>query len=66
MTMRAIRKLSRGIARALFTMTLGEAFDWVQSVPAGERPRYSPPPGEPSDVPVPEVQTWKGIDGVRL
>lgn len=63
--MRAIKKLSRSIARALFTLTLGEAFDWVQSVPAGEPPWYSSPTDEPSNVPESEVQTWKRIDGVR-
>jgi hypothetical protein len=42
--MRALKKLSRSIASALFTVALGETFDWVQSVPVGERPRYSPQP----------------------
>ena len=40
--MRAIQKLSRRIGSALFTLTLGDTFDWVQSVPAGEPPRRSP------------------------
>ena len=40
--MRVIRKLSRAIATAMFSAALGKTFDWVQSVPAGERPRYAP------------------------
>jgi hypothetical protein len=63
--MRAIKKLSRSIASALFTVALGETFDWVQSVPAGERPRYSPSTQARIDQPAPVVNVWSQRDGLK-
>ncbi|MGH7945402.1 MAG: hypothetical protein ACREH8_23905 [Opitutaceae bacterium] len=63
--MRAIKKLSRSIASALFTVALGEAFDWVQSVPAGERPRYSPRAPVAGETTAPDVDAWSQHDGLK-
>jgi hypothetical protein len=63
--MRAIKKLSRSIASALFTVALGETFDWVQSVPEGERPRYSPQAPIAGNNATPTVNTWSLQDGLR-
>jgi len=60
--MRAIKKLSRSIATALFTVALGETFDWVQSVPAGERPRYSPQTRVSDESVVRTVEPWSRPD----
>ena len=62
--MRAFQKLSRSIATALFTAALGETFDWVQSVPSGERPRYSPKPHD-VNVTAPPLNTWSGNKGLK-
>ena len=63
--MRAIKRLSRSIATALFTVALGETFEWVQSVPAGERPRYSPrvPMAEKAEASA--VDAWSNPDGLK-
>ena len=53
-----MKKLSRWIASALFTMTLGETFEWVQSVLTGERPRVTPRAPIAGKVPVPAMDVW--------
>jgi hypothetical protein len=63
--MRAIKKLSRSIASALFTAALGETFDWVQSVPEGERPRYTPPTPVAGEAAVASVDAWSQPDGLK-
>jgi len=63
--MRAIKKLSRSIASALFTVALGETFNWVQSVPAGERLRYSPPSQPSVTDPAPAVNAWSRTDDLK-
>ena len=63
--MRAIKKLSRTIASALFTVALDETFDWVQSVPAGERLRHSTPSQAGVDDPAPAVNVWSRTDGLK-
>jgi hypothetical protein len=63
--MRAIKKLSRSIASALFTVALGETFDWVQSVPAGERPRYTPEPRVARATAAPAVSDWNRPEGIK-
>jgi hypothetical protein len=65
--MRAIKKLSRSIASALFTVALSETFDWVQSVPVGERPRYSPQPriARADIAPAVNVNGWNQPEGVK-
>ena len=62
--MKALKKLSRSIATALFTVALGETFDWVQSVPAGERPRYSPKSPVADETVVNTVDVWSRPDGL--
>jgi hypothetical protein len=63
--MRAIKKLSRSIASALFTVALGDTFDWVQSVPTGERPRYEPQLRVASETSAPAVNAWNQPDGFK-
>jgi hypothetical protein len=63
--MRAIQKLSRRIASALFTVALGETFDWVQSVPEGERPRYQPPAPVENETVVVSVDAWSQPEGLK-
>ena len=46
--MRVIRRLSQALASALFAIALSDTFDWVQSVPTGERLR-APPPATPGE-----------------
>jgi hypothetical protein len=63
--MSAINKLSRSIASPLFTVTLGDTFDCVQTVPAGERPRNSTPLQTSADEPAPVVNAWSRPDGLK-
>ena len=63
--MRAIKRLSRSIATALFTVALGETFDWVQSVPAGERPRYSPRAPIAGKAEASAVDAWSSPDSLK-
>ena len=63
--MRAIQKLSRSIASALFTVALGETFDWVQSVPEGERPRNQPQAPVASETVDASVDAWSEPDGLK-
>jgi hypothetical protein len=44
--MTAIKRITRQITGALFTLTLGDVFDWGTGVPVGERPRYLAPSSE--------------------
>ena len=53
-----MKKLSRWLASALFTVALAEAFEWVQSVPAGERPRYAPRTPVAGNGPATTVDEW--------
>jgi hypothetical protein len=63
--MRAIQKLSRSIASALFTVALSETFDWVQSVPEGERPRYQPQAPVADKTVVASANAWSRHDGLK-
>jgi hypothetical protein len=63
--MRAIKKLSRWIASALFTAALSDTFDWVQSVPTGERPRVLPPAIAKVGQPAPAMKAWNRTDGLK-
>ena len=63
--MRAIQKLSRSIASALFTVALRETFDWVQSVPEGERPRYKPQAPVADETVESSVDVWSQPDGLK-
>ena len=64
--MRAIQKLSRSIASALFTVALGETFDWVQSsVPEGEQPRYKPKAPAGDETVIASADAWSRPDGLK-
>lgn len=46
--MTAIKRYSRQVMKALFTLTLGDVFDWGTSVPIGESPRSVAPASDPT------------------
>jgi len=58
--MNAIKRFTRHLTGVLFTLTLGDVFDWGSSVPEGDRPRYWSRSESSALVKSAERETWEG------
>lgn len=58
--MNALKRFTRHLTGVLFTLTLGDVFDWGSSVPEGDRPRYGSRSESSASAESAGHETWEG------